>query len=452
MAENRSAAQRLALARHPQRPGAREIIGALFPEFFELRGDRCCGEDEAILGGVALFHGRPVTVIGTRKGRTLTENLRMNFGMPSPEGYRKALRLMKQAEKFGRPIITLIDTAGAYPGMSAEEHGQGEAIARSLFEMSRLRVPVIAVITGEGNSGGALALAVANRLNGDHPLSFYRFFKNIGCQYIQVTPVVERLAHHDDGRQLASLVDEGQLAPFSIRPKQWGNFHKYAPGSKYEYSNFGAGIMGSLMEAVTGMNLNDSVTASLFDPLGIDAGYHQTLVDVPENITALYSADRTVRRTRSLLLSQTWDNSVNPDKHYRITMGAVWIKGRDLCRIGMLLCQGGTLDGVTILQPETVSLMMADQNGRPGITCSSPYGLCINRVSNLVKGRMIYGHQGMANGIVCNVYFDPETQFVFALVTNGSSDNMNDRICKVSRKTFNLCWQAFSGTEDTVIY
>ena len=125
MDENRSAAQRLALARHPQRPGAREIIGALFPEFFELRGDRCCGEDEAILGGVALFHGRPVTVIGTRKGRTLTENLRMNFGMPSPEGYRKALRLMKQAEKFGRPIITLIDTAGAYPGMSAEEHGQG---------------------------------------------------------------------------------------------------------------------------------------------------------------------------------------------------------------------------------------------------------------------------------------------------------------------------------------
>ena len=164
MAENRSAAQRLALARHPQRPGAREIIGALFPEFFELRGDRCCGEYEAILGGVALFHGRPVTVIGTRKGRTLTENLRMNFGMPSPEGYRKALRLMKQAEKFSRPIITLIDTAGAYPGMSAEEHGQGEAIARSLFEMSRLTVPVIAVVTGEGSSGGALALGVANHI------------------------------------------------------------------------------------------------------------------------------------------------------------------------------------------------------------------------------------------------------------------------------------------------
>ena len=159
-----SAAERVAIARHPQRPGVSAYISALFPHFFEMKGDRLCGEDEAILGGVALYHGLPVTVIGTRKGRTLEENLRVNFGMPSPEGYRKALRLMKQAEKFGRPIIALIDTSGAYPGMKAEEHGQGEAIARNLFEMSSLRVPVISVITGEGNSGGALALGVANRV------------------------------------------------------------------------------------------------------------------------------------------------------------------------------------------------------------------------------------------------------------------------------------------------
>ena len=118
----------------------------------------------AILGGVAMFHGQPVTVIGTRKAKTLQENLKGNFGMPSPEGYRKALRLMRQAEKFHRPIITFIDTSGAYPGMEAEEHGQGEAIARNLYEMSRLTVPVIAVIMGEGNSGGALALSVANRV------------------------------------------------------------------------------------------------------------------------------------------------------------------------------------------------------------------------------------------------------------------------------------------------
>ena len=163
MAE-KTAAERVALARHPQRPNITDYIAGLFIDFFEQRGDRACREDPAVLGGIALFHGQPITVIGTRKGKNLEENLRCNFGMPGPEGYRKALRLMKQAEKFRRPIFTLIDTSGAYPGLEAEEHGQGEAIARNLFEMSRLTVPVIAVITGEGNSGGALALAVADRV------------------------------------------------------------------------------------------------------------------------------------------------------------------------------------------------------------------------------------------------------------------------------------------------
>ncbi|QUO39389.1 acetyl-CoA carboxylase carboxyltransferase subunit alpha [Dysosmobacter sp. Marseille-Q4140] len=164
MNTNLTAAERVAIARHPQRPNISDYIGALFTDFFECRGDRLCGEDAAILGGVALFHGRPVTVIGTRKGKTLEENLRCNFGMPNPEGYRKALRLMRQAEKFRRPIITFIDTSGAYPGLEAEARGQGEAIARNLMEMSRLTVPVVSVITGEGNSGGALALGVGNRV------------------------------------------------------------------------------------------------------------------------------------------------------------------------------------------------------------------------------------------------------------------------------------------------
>ena len=157
MAE-KTAAERVALARHPQRPNITDYIDGLFTDFFEQRGDRACREDPAILGGIALFHGRPVTVIGTRKGKTLEENLRCNFGMPGPEGYRKALRLMKQAEKFRRPIFTFIDTAGAYPGLEAEEHGQGEAIARNLFEMSRLTVPVFVTHDQEE------ALAVADRV------------------------------------------------------------------------------------------------------------------------------------------------------------------------------------------------------------------------------------------------------------------------------------------------
>ena len=164
MGDALTSSQRLALARGTGRPGTVDYLRALFTDFFEQRGDRLCGDDRSILGGIARFHGRPVTVIGTRKGKNLEENLAFNFGMPNPEGYRKALRLMRQAEKFGRPVITLIDTPGAYPGLEAEARGQGEAIARNLYEMSRLTVPVIAVITGEGNSGGALALAVADRV------------------------------------------------------------------------------------------------------------------------------------------------------------------------------------------------------------------------------------------------------------------------------------------------
>lgn len=151
-------------ARAADRISARDIIDKVFTDFFELHGDRQLTDDEAIVGGIARFNNQAVTVIGIQKGRNLAENLATNFGQPSPNGYRKALRLMKQAEKFGRPVITFINTAGAYPGIEAEERGQGEAIARNLLEMSDLKVPIIAFITGEGGSGGALALAFANKV------------------------------------------------------------------------------------------------------------------------------------------------------------------------------------------------------------------------------------------------------------------------------------------------
>ena len=152
------------MARHPQRPYPMDFIQALFTDFSEIHGDRQFGDDAAMTAGMACFHGEPVLAIGNLKGRTLKERVERKFGSPDPEGYRKALRAMKIAEKFGRPIFTFIDLAGANPGLGAEERGQGEAIARNLLEMSRLNVPTIAVITGEGGSGGALALAVADRV------------------------------------------------------------------------------------------------------------------------------------------------------------------------------------------------------------------------------------------------------------------------------------------------
>jgi acetyl-CoA carboxylase carboxyl transferase subunit alpha len=155
---------RTELARHPQRPYPMDFIEALFTDFSEIHGDRAFGDDPAMYCGMAFFHNEPVLVIANLKGRTLKERVIRKFGSPEPEGYRKALRAMRIAEKFGRPVFTFLDLAGAYPGIEAEERGQGEAIARNLLEMSRLRVPTIAVITGEGGSGGALALAVADRV------------------------------------------------------------------------------------------------------------------------------------------------------------------------------------------------------------------------------------------------------------------------------------------------
>ncbi|MEC4672653.1 MAG: acetyl-CoA carboxylase carboxyltransferase subunit alpha [Nitrospirota bacterium] len=175
--------QQVQIARHPQRPSLLEYIEAFCEDFVELHGDRTFGDDQAIVGGFATFRGRSICVIGHEKGQGVKGRVKRNFGMPNPEGYRKALRLMKLAQKFGRPLITFIDTPGAYPGVGAEERGQAEAIARNLFEMSRLRIPSIAVIAGEGGSGGALALGVTDRvLMLEH--SIYSVISPEGCAAI----------------------------------------------------------------------------------------------------------------------------------------------------------------------------------------------------------------------------------------------------------------------------
>ncbi|HMT93800.1 acetyl-CoA carboxylase carboxyltransferase subunit alpha [uncultured Thiothrix sp.] len=152
------------LARHPKRPYTLDLVKALFTDFTELHGDRAFADDNAIVGGIARFRGQSIMVIGHQKGRDTAENIKRNFGMPRPEGYRKALRLMRMAEKFQLPIITFIDTPGAYPGIGAEERGQSEAIARNLYEMAQLRTPIICTVVGEGGSGGALAIGVGDRV------------------------------------------------------------------------------------------------------------------------------------------------------------------------------------------------------------------------------------------------------------------------------------------------
>ena len=175
--------QRVQLARHPQRPHFLDYVALIFEDFSELHGDRRFEDDPALIGGMAFYHGEPCVVLGTQKGRDTKQKLWRNFGMPKPEGYRKALRLMKLAEKYSRPIFSFIDTSGAFPGIGAEERGQAEAIAYNLREMARLKVPVIVTITGEGGSGGALGIGVGNRVYmTEH--SYYSVISPEGCAAI----------------------------------------------------------------------------------------------------------------------------------------------------------------------------------------------------------------------------------------------------------------------------
>ena len=164
MSSNYTPWERVQISRSAERPTSLDYISTIFERYMSLHGDRHFGDDKAIVGGLASIGGRPVTVIGQQKGRSTKENIKRNFGMPSPEGYRKSLRLMKQAEKFHRPIILFVDTPGAFCGLEAEEGGVGEAIARNLFEMSNIKVPILSIMIGEGGSGGALAMAVGNEV------------------------------------------------------------------------------------------------------------------------------------------------------------------------------------------------------------------------------------------------------------------------------------------------
>ncbi len=243
---NLSAWDRVQIARHPNRPHAVDYIRAVFEDFVELHGDRHCGDGKAIVAGFAKFEGESVCVIGQEKGRETKEKIERNFGMPLPEDYRKALRVMKLAEKFRKPIITLVDTPGAFPGIEAEEHGQSEAIARNLFEMSKLKVPVISVVIGEGGSGGALAISVANRLLMLEN-SIYSVISPEGCAAIlwqsqdKVKEAAEALKLTAEELKKLGIVDEIIPEPLEGAHRDWEttfeNFRKYVKKHLDELKN-----------------------------------------------------------------------------------------------------------------------------------------------------------------------------------------------------------------------
>lgn len=214
------------VARHPQRPYTRDYIERLFTDFEELHGDRAFADDTAIIGGIGRFEGRPVMVIGHQKGRDTREKIHRNFGMPRPEGYRKAMRLMKMAERFRLPVFTLIDTPGAYPGIGAEERGQSEAIARNLFEMSRLRTPIICSVIGEGGSGGALGIGVGDRVLMNQ-YSIYSVISPEGCASIlwksadKAQEAAEAMGITSDRIKALGLIDQILDEPLGGAHRDW---------------------------------------------------------------------------------------------------------------------------------------------------------------------------------------------------------------------------------------
>ena len=234
------------------------------------------------------------------------------------------------------------------------------------------------------------------------------------------------------GRALRSLIGDGR--------RDTGVFRRQAPGAKYLYSNFGAGLMGALIEIADGRNVDDSVKSGVFAPLGIDAGYSpRTLADA-SHVASLYNPDGTLRRGPNKWQQLEWDAGWNPEAHYDITVGDLLIRPEDLCRLGMALAAGGTLDGVTLLQPETVAAMTENQQGLGGITAETPYGLGVHRETNLLPGHLLFGHQGHMWGTLCSLYWEPETRMTVLVVSNGCRVTLDHGTSKLAQRVWELAW------------
>lgn len=289
-----------------------------------------------------------------------------------------------------------------------------------------------------------MQLVEAGALDLDADLSDYLGF-TLRNPYAREVPITLRhlMTHTSSLNQNGSYGRRGLEALLALEGNHRANYYDEIPGTKYRYSNFGAGVMGSVLEAVTGKNVQDTVAEGVFEPLGIDAAYHASYLATPSDIATCYNSDGTVESSVQKSLTRDWEAEPSPDTHYNLTVGKLWITGRDLCRLGIALCDGGEADSMVLLQPETVAEMLASQQGRGGVRIDSPYGLCVNRNDTLLADRLVYGHQGMSGGITANVYFEPESRFVFVMISNGCSNKLQNRVCAISRKLFNLMWEAF---------
>ncbi len=298
---------------------------------------------------------------------------------------------------------------------------------------------------------GLMTLVESGKLDLDADIGTYLGYK-AGNPYYPKTPLTLRqLMSHT-----SSLSDTGGFNNIKLRvsdilklpraPK--GNFLKQKPGSLYSYSNLGGGLAGALIEAVTGQSLNGYMAQAVFAPLGIEAAYSASLLKTPEDVASLY-ADGKLFRAANGYIKEKYEDFPDPEKHFRTTAGDLWIRSRDLARLAALLCGDGSYDGVGILSEQSVQLMRLPQNSLDrSVTGESPYGLFLERNDTIIKGKAVYGHQGMSAGAILNCYFEPETGFVFVLFSNGGSKVRDNRVGVQARNMITYLYPLFSGQQE----
>lgn len=355
-------------------------------------------------------------------------------------------KIFKQRKTSGGMVLAAVDGEIVYRQCYgyANKVEKEKITEESYFKVASVSKMVTAVIVMKLVETGRLDLdADLGSILGDPP------YKACNPHYPKIPLTCRHLMTHtasiydgkgafEKGKNLSEILD-------AKKNRNGSGFLDVKPGTKYKYSNYGAGILGCVIEAVTGKRLTDAARELVFDDMGIDAAFHPTLLKEPEKIVNTYNADGNGGITRSYRLREdVYTPEVNLDKDYNDSFDGLWIRGEDFCRIGIMLSNLGMLDGKRILEEDTVVEMMSSQAGKGGVKVDSPYGLNVERNSTLVEGKTIYGHQGLANGVLCNLYFDPETRFVFALLTNGCNVNAKrDRICLLARELFALMWDTY---------
>ena len=309
----------------------------------------------------------------------------------------------------------------------------------------------VASVTKMVSGIGLMRLKEQGLVELDRDIGGYFGYAIVNCYYPDAPITLRQLMSHISSLNSNSFYESTGTVREMLSGDRDGSeyFTDSVPGSAYAYSNFGAGVAGAIMEAVTGMSVNRYMREHVFEPLSIDASYDPAILKDPACISSLYKNDGECHRSAQYLLQEAYEDFADPETHYRTTIGSLWIRARDLATLTIALCGDGTVNGVELLSPESLSQMRDDQASyHASVTGESPYGLFLQREETLIEGHTLYGHQGLFAGVLCNVYFEPVTQFGFVLLTNGCDNELQDGVGTLARRMFDFSYSTFVNEED----